>query len=110
MLSAEHLQMRLPIHISHQNDAQFKIWHIIYTDMAVVSSIQREVKKSSTHASGAPSVGKAFNWPWNFPSENAAGEALAYDKETLSLSLPNDKLILISCVCRPVLDQSVDKT
>ncbi len=34
-----------------------------------------------------------------FPSENAACKALAYDKVTLSLSLPNDTLILISSVC-----------
>ncbi len=61
MLSAEYLQMRLPIHVSHQGAAQFKIWPIIKTDIAVVSSIQSEVKKFSTRASGVPSVGKAFN-------------------------------------------------
>ncbi len=39
MHSAEQLQMRLPIHVSHQNAAQFKTWPIILADMAVVSSI-----------------------------------------------------------------------
>ncbi len=46
MLSAEQLQMRLPIHVSHQGAAQFKIWPIIKTDIAVVSSIQSQGKKS----------------------------------------------------------------
>ncbi len=39
MFSVEQLQMRLPIRVSHQNAAQFKIWPIILTDMVVVSSV-----------------------------------------------------------------------
>ncbi len=39
MFSVEQLQMRLPIRVSQQNVAQFKIWPIIKTDMIVVSSI-----------------------------------------------------------------------
>ncbi len=73
--------------------------------MAVVSSMQSQVKKSSMHASGAPSVDKAVDkLTLKFLCENAACEALAYDEETLSLSLPNDTLILISCVyTRPAI-------
>ncbi len=33
-----------------------------------------------------------------FPSENAAREMRAYDMVKLSFSLPNDSLILISCL------------
>ncbi len=42
-----------------------------------------------------------------FSSENAACEALAHDKVMLSLSLTNDTIVVISCVC--ALDRPVDK-
>ncbi len=48
MLSAEQLQMKLPIHVSHQRAALFKVWPNF------------EPSEEITHA---PSVGKAFKRP-----------------------------------------------
>ncbi len=65
--------------------------------MADVSSIHSQVGKSRM-----PQVRGAWvksSTDLAISSENAICEAPAHDKVTLSVSLPNDTLLLISCVC-----------
>ncbi len=63
------------------------------------SFVDLEPSEEITHALRCAARGKSLQLTLKFPSENAACEALAYDKVTPNLSLPNDTLILISCVC-----------